>query len=178
MRPPFLNSLLKFGLLVGSVCSLWYGFTVVTGCRQPLTVVMTEGMEPALRKGDIVYSTNYEEDSLNVGDIIIFDVQGRGRSIVHRITYIQTKQDGTLQMLTKGDGRPLDDRALFYPPGQMWVEKKDVIGKVKGVVPPIGIVILLFQEYQITVYGGLIVYFIVTVLISKARDDFHHHLHH
>jgi hypothetical protein len=33
--------------------------------------------------------------------------------------------------LTKGDDNVIDDRGL-YSPGQLWLEKKDIIGKVKG----------------------------------------------
>ncbi|GFV67701.1 signal peptidase complex catalytic subunit SEC11A [Trichonephila clavipes] len=127
-----LYSLLQFSLLIGSVYSLWYGLTIITGCKYPIAFTMTNGMEPALRKGDIFFVTNCEEDTLNVGDIILFDVKSQEIPIVHRIIQIRTKPDGTLQMLTKGDNRPQDDKVLFYAPGQSWLEKKDVIGKVKG----------------------------------------------
>ncbi|GFS64602.1 signal peptidase complex catalytic subunit SEC11C [Trichonephila inaurata madagascariensis] len=173
-----LYSLLQFSLIIGSVYSLWYALTIITGCKCPLSVTITNGMEPALRKGDILFATNYEEDTLNVGDIILFDVKSRENSIVHRIIQIRTKPDGTLQMLTKGDNRPQDDTFLFYAPGQMWLEKKDVIGKVKGVVPPVGILIVLFQEYKLVVLGCAIAYLIATFLISRFNEDLHHHLHH
>ena len=39
--------------------------------------------------------------------------------------------DGNIHFLTIGDGGYVDDRAL-YSVGQLWLEKKDVIGKVKG----------------------------------------------
>ncbi|GFR11511.1 signal peptidase complex catalytic subunit SEC11A [Trichonephila clavata] len=174
----YLYSLLQFSLIIGSVCSLWYGLITITSCKYPITFMSTDGMEPALRKGDITFATNYKEDALNVGDIILFDVKGREIPIVHRIIQIQTKHDGSLQMLTKGDNRPQDDRDLFYAPGQMWVEEKDVIGKVKGVVPPVGILILLFQEHRIIVLGCAIVYLIAPFLISRVNEDLHHHLHH
>jgi len=35
--------------------------------------------------------------------------------------------------LTTGDGNTVDDRGL-YEPGQLWLEKKDIVGKVKGYV--------------------------------------------
>lgn len=39
--------------------------------------------------------------------------------------------DGSIHFLTMGDGNDVDGRGL-YSPGQLWLEKKDVIGKVKG----------------------------------------------
>jgi len=33
--------------------------------------------------------------------------------------------------LTKGDNNQVDDRGL-YAPGQLWLEKKDVIGRARG----------------------------------------------
>lgn len=35
--------------------------------------------------------------------------------------------------MTKGDTNQVDDRGL-YAPGQLWLEKKDILGKVKGYV--------------------------------------------
>ena len=37
-------------------------------------------------------------------------------------------------MLTKGDNNDADDRSL-YPGGQLWLERKHVIGRVKGYSP-------------------------------------------
>jgi len=41
------------------------------------------------------------------------------------------RENGTLKFLTKGDNNQVDDRGL-YAPGQMWLEKKDVVGRAKG----------------------------------------------
>jgi signal peptidase len=35
--------------------------------------------------------------------------------------------------LTKGDQNQVDDRGL-YTPGQLWLERKDIVGKVKGYI--------------------------------------------
>ena len=43
------------------------------------------------------------------------------------------RDDGYVKFLTKGDGNQVDDRG-FYLPGQLWLERKDMIGKVKGYV--------------------------------------------
>jgi signal peptidase len=36
-----------------------------------------------------------------------------------------------VKFLTKGDNNQVDDRGL-YAPGQLWLEKKDVIGRARG----------------------------------------------
>ena len=36
-------------------------------------------------------------------------------------------------ILTKGDNNQVDDRGL-YNPGQLWIHRKDVVGKVRGYV--------------------------------------------
>ena len=38
-----------------------------------------------------------------------------------------------MKFLTKGDNNQVDDRGL-YAPGQLWLEKKDVVGRAKGSV--------------------------------------------
>lgn len=41
------------------------------------------------------------------------------------------RANGDLKFLTKGDNNQVDDRGL-YAPGQLWLEKKDVVGRAKG----------------------------------------------
>ncbi len=42
-----------------------------------------------------------------------------------------SREDGTVKFLTKGDNNQVDDRGL-YAPGQLWLAKKDVVGRAKG----------------------------------------------
>ena len=41
------------------------------------------------------------------------------------------RETGDVKFLTKGDNNNVDDRGL-YSPGQLWLEKKDVIGRARG----------------------------------------------
>jgi len=43
------------------------------------------------------------------------------------------REDGKVKFLTKGDNNSVDDRGL-YAPGQLWLEKKDVVGRARGYV--------------------------------------------
>ncbi len=47
------------------------------------------------------------------------------------LSLIFIRADGYVKFLTKGDNNQVDDRGL-YSPGQLWLEKKDVIGRARG----------------------------------------------
>ncbi len=44
---------------------------------------------------------------------------------------IDNRDDNYVKFLTKGDNNSVDDRGL-YSPGQLWLERKDVIGRAQG----------------------------------------------
>ncbi len=68
-------------------------------------------------------------------------------------------------MLTKGDHNPVDDRGL-YNPGQMWIHREDVVGRVKGFLPYVGMVTIVLNDYpQLKVL--LLVVLGMFVLLSK-----------
>lgn len=51
------------------------------------------------------------------------------------------RENGAVKFLTKGDNNQVDDRGL-YAPGQLWLQKKDVVGRARGWV----IIIFVYQE--------------------------------
>ncbi|CAF4711923.1 unnamed protein product [Rotaria sp. Silwood1] len=44
---------------------------------------------------------------------------------------IVLRNDGYVKFLTKGDNNKVDECGL-YSPGQLWLEKKDAIGRARG----------------------------------------------
>lgn len=44
------------------------------------------------------------------------------------------RTNGTVKFLTKGDNNSVDDRGL-YAPGQLWLSKKDIVGRARGLLP-------------------------------------------
>lgn len=54
--------------------------------------------------------------------------------------------NGTVKFLTKGDNNSVDDRGL-YAPGQLWLTKRDVVGRARGFLPYVGMVTILMNEY-------------------------------
>merc|ERR1712045_824090 len=111
-----------------------------------MIVVLSGSMEPAFHRGDLLFLTNYENEDIRVGEIVVFKVEGRDIPIVHRVLKLHEKEDGTVKFLTKGDNNSVDDRGL-YAPGQYWLARKDVVGRARGFLPYVGIVTIIMNEY-------------------------------
>lgn len=137
---------LNFGMIVSSALMIWKGLMVVTGSESPIVVVLSGSMEPAFHRGDLLFLTNYQVEPIRVGEIVVFKVEGRDIPIVHRVLKVHEKENGEVKFLTKGDNNSVDDRGL-YAPGQMWLHKKDVVGRARGFVPYVGIVTILMNDY-------------------------------
>ncbi|CAI9742938.1 signal peptidase complex catalytic subunit SEC11A [Octopus vulgaris] len=146
---------LNFAMIVSSALMIWKGLMVVTSSESPIVVVLSGSMEPAFYRGDLLFLTNYQEEPIRVGDIVVFKVEGRDIPIVHRVLKVHEKVDGSVKFLTKGDNNSVDDRGL-YAPGQLWLKKKDVVGRARGFVPYVGIVTILMNDYPKLKYAILV----------------------
>lgn len=49
-------------------------------------------------------------------------------------------------LLTKGDNNPVDDRGL-YNRGQLWVDPRNIMGRVRGYIPFVGYASIVVTEY-------------------------------
>uniref|UniRef100_A0A914V4I9 Signal peptidase complex catalytic subunit SEC11 n=1 Tax=Plectus sambesii TaxID=2011161 RepID=A0A914V4I9_9BILA len=96
----------------------------------------------------------FQEDPIRTGDITVFKIEGRDIPIVHRVIKVHELQNGTSKFLTKGDNNQVDDRGL-YAPGQLWLARKDVVGRAKGFVPYVGMVTILMNDYPKFKYAVL-----------------------
>jgi len=146
---------LNFAMIVSSALMIWKGLMVVTGSESPIVVVLSGSMEPAFYRGDLLFLTNYREEPIRAGDIVVFKVEGRDIPIVHRVLKVHEKKNGNVKFLTKGDNNSVDDRGL-YAPGQLWLQKKDVVGRARGFVPYVGIVTILMNDYPKLKYAILV----------------------
>ncbi|XP_050306460.1 signal peptidase complex catalytic subunit SEC11A [Anthonomus grandis grandis] len=150
----FFYQVLSFGMIVSSALMIWKGLMVVTGSESPIVVVLSGSMEPAFHRGDLLFLTNYPEEPVRVGEIVVFKVEGRDIPIVHRVLKLHEKDNDTVKFLTKGDNNSVDDRGL-YAPGQLWLTKKDIVGRARGFLPYVGIVTILMNEYPQLKYAVL-----------------------
>uniref|UniRef100_A0A182W0B6 Signal peptidase complex catalytic subunit SEC11 n=1 Tax=Anopheles minimus TaxID=112268 RepID=A0A182W0B6_9DIPT len=149
----FLFQMLSFGMIVSSALMIWKGLMVVTGSESPIVVVLSGSMEPAFHRGDLLFLTNQDEP-VRVGEIVVFKIEGRDIPIVHRVIKLHEKSNGTVKFLTKGDNNSVDDRGL-YAPGQLWLTKKDIVGRARGFLPYVGMITIYMNEYPKLKYGIL-----------------------
>jgi signal peptidase I len=56
----------------------------------PLSVA-SGSMEPAFYRGDLLFLTNYNEEPIRVGEIVVFKIEGREIPIVHRVLRVHEK---------------------------------------------------------------------------------------
>ncbi|KAJ3170620.1 Signal peptidase complex catalytic subunit S11A [Geranomyces variabilis] len=136
---------LNFCLIASSALMIWKGLSVVTNSESPIVVVLSESMEPAFARGDLLFLT-LPSTPVTIGDICVFKIQDKPIPIVHRVLEIHAAQNGSQYMLTKGDNNPTDDRGL-YNRGQMWIRQEDVVGKVQGFLPHVGLGTILLNEH-------------------------------
>lgn len=78
-------------MIVSSALMIWKGLMVVTGSESPIVVVLSGSMEPAFHRGDLLFLTNYPEEPVRVGEIVVFKVDGRDIPIVHRVLKLHEK---------------------------------------------------------------------------------------
>uniref|UniRef100_A0A0K8TQ36 Signal peptidase complex catalytic subunit SEC11 n=1 Tax=Tabanus bromius TaxID=304241 RepID=A0A0K8TQ36_TABBR len=150
----FFYQVLSFGMIVSSALMIWKGLMVVTGSESPIVVVLSGSMEPAFHRGDLLFLTNYQDEPVRVGEIVVFKVEGRDIPIVHRVIKLHEKEDGTVKFLTKGDNNSVDDRGL-YAPGQLWLRENDIVGRARGFLPYVGMITIYMNEYPNLKYAIL-----------------------
>ncbi|ORY44053.1 signal peptidase I [Rhizoclosmatium globosum] len=146
---------------------MWKGLAVVTNSESPIVVVLSESMEPAFQRGDLLLLSMFS-NPVRVGDICVFKIDGKVIPIVHRVLEVHDNNtDGKQYLLTKGDNNPVDDRGL-YNRGQMWVSDKEVVGRVSMYMPYIGMVTIILNDYpQLKVV--LLAVMGIFVLITKEE---------
>ncbi|CAI4222396.1 unnamed protein product [Auanema sp. JU1783] len=153
---------LNFAMVVSSALMIWKGLMVVTGSESPVVVVLSGSMEPAFYRGDLLLLTNDYSDPIRAGDITVFKIDGRDIPIVHRVIKVHEKDASTTKFLTKGDNNQVDDRGL-YAPGQSWLTRTDVVGRTKGILPYVGMVTILMNDYPKLKYAilGVLALFVI-----------------
>ncbi len=120
-------------------------------------------MEPAFQRGDILFLSNLAEPPIDVGDIVVFKVAGRDIPIVHRVLRVHEHVGGGVDYLTKGDNNNIDDRNL-YAPGQLWLQRGEILGRARASLPYVGMVTIYLNDYPALKYVlvGLMGLFVLT----------------
>ena len=121
---------LNLAMIVFSALMIWKGLMFLTKSESPVVVGLSGSMEPAFQRGDILFLSN-QANPIRVGEVVVFKIKDRDIPIVHRVMKVHEKASGAVELLTKGDNNRVDDRGL-YAPGQLWLERDDVLGRAVG----------------------------------------------
>jgi len=160
---------LNLGLIITLAMMIWKFLILITGSESPVVVVLSGSMEPGFKRGDILFLTKYAP--VDLGDVIVFTVDGRPVPIVHRVisrheTPSQLDNLSGVDLLTKGDNNFGDDRVL-YARGQRWLAHDNVMGKVVGYLPHVGLVTILMNDY---VYVKYALIGVLSIFVLKGGD--------
>ncbi|KNE72507.1 signal peptidase I [Allomyces macrogynus ATCC 38327] len=125
-------------------------------------------MEPAFGRGDLLFLAKPSTD-FQVGDIVVYTLEGREIPIVHRVLNVHTSLDGDAKqyLLTKGDNNRASDYALYgeYQPGKLWITNDEVVGKVYGYAPYVGYLTIAMTDIpqlKVMLLGGLGLFALLT----------------
>lgn len=119
--------------LMVTVAALLWGFSFL---GYEVLVVQSGSMEPAYHVGSVVYVKPVEPETLEVGDVITFELGGGVRG-THRIIEV-VEEEGALSFRTKGDNNDHPDNNPVKP--------GDIVGQVKFTIPYLGFLITYIQQ--------------------------------
>jgi len=172
-----LLQVLNFASVIASGLMIWKGLGIITNSESPIVVVLSGSMEPAFYRGDLLFLTNPPTERYQTGDITVYKIPGADIPIVHRVLETHdvspkpkktkaSQKNGSEEsaqtavahqrLLTKGDNNYVDDIELYQ--GLEWLERKHIVGKVRGFLPYVGYVTIAmndFPQLKYALLGGL-----------------------
>ncbi|KAH8830996.1 signal peptidase I [Flagelloscypha sp. PMI_526] len=170
-RKNFTSVLTLLLTLCGSFM-IYKGLGLVANTESPVVVVLSESMEPAFARGDILFLTNPKHRPYETGDILVYSLPATTTPIVHRVLethdrykhgFARVGTDGLVQkMLTKGDNNPVDDTDLYH--GLEWIGSEHIVGRVAGFLPYVGYFTIIMNDYPNLKYallGGMGLYTLI-----------------
>ena len=136
--PTVVKNIIVFILGILIIVSLYHYFETEFDNPLPFFVIYSDTMSPALKVNDlIIIGDGNMFNFTHVGEIIVFNKPaGEDRVIVHRISEI-TSENGKRIIITKGDGSPVSIPGVDFP-----INSQNFIGRVKFVVPEVGILFI------------------------------------
>lgn len=137
------NQLVNLGAVVCSALMVWKLMMVLLATESPIVVVLSESMSPGYNRGDLLFLAHTRP--LEVGDVVVFKLDGRDIPIVHRVLRVHTGPGGEVFYLTKGDANLGDDRGL-YNRGQEWISDRLIMGQSIGYLPSVGMATIYLTE--------------------------------
>lgn len=130
----------------------------------PLAVLsgsMSGGAEGHLEVGDLALVSEVEPEELRVGDVVAY--MSGGSTVTHRITAIETAEDGSLLFTTKGDANNAEDTSP--------VPESDILGLCTGRLAGMGDFVMFLREpLGLVLFAGLpLAALLVWELVDRRR---------
>jgi len=161
--PTAIKNIVVFVLGAIIIISLYHYFGTVFDNPLPLFIISSDTMNPTLKINDLILiGDGHMFNSTKVGDIIVFNKPaGEDRIIVHRIAEI-TLENGKRIIITKGDSSPVSIPGVDFP-----INDHNFIGKVKLVIPSIGVI--LFPPINYVLLGAIISVVGIVIYIYERK---------
>lgn len=111
--------------------------------------------------GDLIFVGKEEPEKLEEGDVIAF--MSGGTTVTHRITAIDTAENGNLLFTTKGDANEVEDTEA--------VTEEQFVGVYRGRIPKVGNFALFLQRPQgmLLFIGVPLLAFIIYDILRRQR---------
>lgn len=146
-----LKAVLPVAITVVIGISSWFGLTYAFNTPHPLMVVEGTSMLPNLTDGDLVIVRGVTPEEVEVGDVIVFNLNTPSIKglVVHRVIEITSNGEGSLVFKTKGD---------HNPPTQIErVPEENLVGKVIYTIPSLGSFIRLIRAPPVLFAIGIVI---------------------
>lgn len=105
-------------------------------------------MEPSIHRGDLLVLSNYVEQRLGTGDIVVYKLPEFDTPIVHRILNLHEGDAPAADVLTKGDNNDATDSEL-YGEERKWLPREMIVGKSTTFLPYCGKLTVLMNDYPL-----------------------------
>ena len=152
------KTLIVIGLLI-SVTLLILPFILYYG--NEILVVTSDSMIPTLKPNDLLIVQRTEIDKIMVGDIIVFNSHIEGIGIVAHRAIEKFEDNGKIAINTQGDN--VDEADAWV------VHEEDLIGKVEGNIPHIGILLVEPVRYTLVIIIIVTAISLLHVITSETK---------
>eukprot|EP00842_Homolaphlyctis_polyrhiza_P006603 jgi/Hompol1/6944/HPOL_000976-RA len=78
------RSIVSFLLVLAQSFAIYHGMAALLNNESPIVVVLSESMEPAFQRGDLLL-LSMSSEPIRAGDICVYKLKGQATPIVHRI---------------------------------------------------------------------------------------------
>ena len=158
----FLTQFIELGIFVHFLLMMKKFGILITTSDSPIYAATSDSMYPGIKPGDVLL-VSWDYTYPIPGDIIVYKKENDVIPVIHRVIAVQPLENGDYNLLTKGDYNPNNDRGLYN--GKLWINKKNVLGRVKFYIPYIALPIVLIHKYSL---GKYILLILISISVIKG----------